>query len=427
MLRFFNTQQSRRSPIEKNRIVEIGSYTLFCVVNIVTVFTIESSFIMPILQLLMFIILSYNYRSTFIVKVKACLYTFIVSFVAEMIVLLMAGLDMNVTAEVSKDTLYLFLLTKIIAYVTITYLANIFNSSDWFLKRFSYLKIYIPLIAVVFLAFLNIIIQADELTYEKAIMGTLILLYILSSVIIMLVKDQRGKKYIDEEMDNLRYQQETSEAAFNTLAELKDSLSDHIAVLRELAGSNYAIIMGINNIEHRHLLEFASNNDKFLALLDRMAKEALPHCQEFVTGNKILDQILNEKIAVAEKKGIKVVHEIMLAHIDKFDGAIIYKVLTPLLDAAIEELEGAREKVLYFSMKSLKGPIMIWLLHANEVEGGRRTSTPFIYNDTQKMRAVKKIVTRYHGVLEIKVVGKNIEVHARFHMPELAKIATEPS
>ncbi|MDR2889853.1 MAG: hypothetical protein LBV33_08475 [Lachnospiraceae bacterium] len=409
MLRIFNKSDTR------NKVVEFFSYLGIYVANYFILIENSSPTVILITQIFTHFILSLNYKSKIKSKIEAAIYTVLILFVIEVIVGLLAGIDRQSTAVVDKNTLYLFLSTKIVGLVTVMLMGLIKPRNQ--LSSVSYMKKYIMTIACIFMVFIGMVLQTDELPLKKVIFFTLMLGYIAASIVALLIYDRRERKYIEQEWDNLRYQHEISEAAFHALAGLKDTVSEHISALTDLKNV-YDVIEsqlsadGINDNSHA----IAEINRKFELYLADMSKEVLPHCQNHVTGNKELDSILNSKLNEAEAKGIRVVHEIMLAHVDSIDGAVINKVLTPLLDAAIEELENGKEKVLYFTMKSNMGPIMIWIVHADEVDPDIRKNNPFVYSDMNKMSEIKRIVKKYHGALEIKVLDRMVESHARLYL-----------
>lgn len=375
----------------KNKKIEIISFIIFYFINLFMTIKMDIPSLNLIISGLAFFALSFNYKSTIQVKFSACAYTLALLFLAEIIVGLVVGETFETTTEISKETLHIFLSCKIIEFVTITFIDNRNSKKSFFNIKYFYW--YISLEILMCVVYADIIIQSGTLPFRQAILSIAILIYMLLVFIFLCIKQQKESQFIMQERDNYVRRYELLETASHTLVEVQNNINNHVTVLKELAEGNEKILSYLNDISHD------------IVLVDE--------CID--TGNQITDSIINTKISEAKSKGITVKYEILIPMNLKEDYTITI-ILGTLFDAAIEELETAKNKNLYFFMKYDRGHILIWFIHSDEVSTEIRQKNKYIYRDTFKMRSVKKAVEKYKGSLQIEVNNKRVEAFVQICM-----------
>lgn len=165
----------------------------------------------------------------------------------------------------------------------------------------------------------------------------------------------------------------------------------------------YANILGyINNKDYEKIMPF---------LQEKMPK--LDYGDVFLSGNQVVDVILNQKIPRATKEGLHVQCDIQLPFINGIKETDLNVLLSNLLDNAIEAAvrrknEGCTDNVISLRIRTYKGYLLIYeenpCSHEDIESGGVLKTTKL---DARVhgigMQSMKRIVDCYHGVMDYEI------------------------
>lgn len=420
----------------RNRMMELLSFFLFPFFHLWIRTEITNLVFLLLITAFEFFLLSFHYSSDIRTKGKASLYGVTIGAISELAVVLILGVDRITSLNISKDTLYYFLSVSVIQYITIIFAENM--KLCGLQKMKSYSKGFLSLILPVFFVYLNMIYQAEELSVRKIVLAIGIFLYRLFSMMLLYRKQKEEQKFLIQERDDLLDQCKRLEDTSHTIVTVQNCLKNHMIVLQDYISENDAVWSYLADQHQVMLKELTEKEDGIREKLTERVKENVAKLNEWKvrkegilsyfhhlsldissmenvidTGNQAIDSILNHKIGSAQRKGIVVKHEILIPVAAKVDDYTMTVVLGTFFDAAIEEMEAAQNKYIYFLMKYTGGMILVWLIHGDEMEEGLRKKNRYVYRDDFKMRSVKRMLAKHHGNMQIAVNAGKVEVCAQ--------------
>lgn len=140
-----------------------------------------------------------------------------------------------------------------------------------------------------------------------------------------------------------------------------------------------------------------------------------------VSGNELLNYILNEKLSIARQAGIYVKAEIENLKFEKIAGVDFSALVGNMLDNALHGAENSQEKQLHITVKKKRGYEAIKV--SNSIDHSVLSGNPMLETTKKNremhglgMAQIKSIVEKYHGILDIW------EENAMFHIQVMFEI-----
>lgn len=169
--------------------------------------------------------------------------------------------------------------------------------------------------------------------------------------------------------------------------------------------------------------EMGEKNDieSLLRYVDNLQDEYCSVKNKVWTGNRIIDLILNQKKAVAEQKGIRVVINVVLLPDIKLNEVELCSIFGNLLDNSIEaceKIEGS-ERVIDVSIKAQQELLFINITNSTAERAFRKNGS-FITSKQDKkthgygLKSVERVVNKYEGIISYQVESNKFKVDVTF-------------
>lgn len=183
------------------------------------------------------------------------------------------------------------------------------------------------------------------------------------------------------------------------------------------------VYQGTRRLKHdmrNHLMMIAS------CLQEGRTKNALQYTSEIldkmnldysyiVSGNDLLNYILNEKLSTAQQRGIYIKAEIENLRFEKIAGIDFSSLVGNILDNALHGAENSHEKQMHITVKKKRGYETIKV--SNSINYSILQKNPTLQTTNEDREAhgfgiaqIKSITEKYHGILDIW------EENAMFHV-----------
>ena len=192
-------------------------------------------------------------------------------------------------------------------------------------------------------------------------------------------------------MQNKAYKQQldTIQAAEDNLRRARHDFKNHLIALEEMTKTD----------------EKTELTKKYFEKLDREYNSSE---KDVYTGNKILDGLINNKLATVRSGGVKPEIRMEIPEdidIDTFDMVIV---IGNLMDNAIEALERTEEKIFRLEMRYDKG--IIYIITENSYNGEIiKNGDTFVSTKTNEkgthgigLSNIKRIVSEHNGEIDIE-------------------------
>lgn len=365
-----------------NKRIEFLSYAFCAIANIIIVELVDQAWIIFLSMVVFLLGLSFNYRSKIITKIFSIIFIIFISNLTEIITVFMMG-DSLTKISVDETSIHLFVYSKALQFITLSFLIRLENENHWIKKTFLnwYSHIFIILLAII----IEFNILSRELTSKEIMFNILLIIYTLTALIYLYLTEQmqteKDKRTMQQQIDNYHNQYNILKTSSHIIMELHYNMESHFIAIRKMAEGNEQLGAYIDNFLYTKKSEGE--------LID--------------TGNLTIDSILSSKFAEAKKFDIQIEHDIIIPanlNIDNFDMTTI---LAGLLNCGIKAIKYYPDKKLFFSMKFEKSMIFIYMTHDNTVSDEERKKYKYVYADDIAMRSVAKTAEKYAGSMECGV------------------------
>lgn len=220
-----------------------------------------------------------------------------------------------------------------------------------------------------------------------------------------------------KEKDEMRQMEEMCRQAVTENLDLKAKL-EHITNAYEEQKRIYdemlEVYQGTRRLKHdmrNHLMMIAA------CLQEGKTEYALQYTSEIldkmnleysyiVSGNELLNYILNDKLSVAQSKGIYVKAEIENLKFKRLTGVDFSALVGNMLDNALNGAENSHEKQMYITVKKKRGYETVKV--SNSIDGSVLQDNPKLETTKENREVhgfgiaqIRSIVEKYNGILDI--------------------------
>lgn len=188
----------------------------------------------------------------------------------------------------------------------------------------------------------------------------------------------------------------------NTLSQIQMQASQMKELKHEL--SNYIIYAAqlLQNKEYDTLSDY----------LSQLSNSSLPKVQTIVTGNQVLNAVLNQKIDYAKSLGIHTDFQVRLSQVLTIDDLTLCSLLGNLLNNAIEASKDMENAFIHFYMWTDKDRLLIKAENSTMYDVLKKN--PYLLTTKKEadyhgngMIILKKIVRQYNGTLHYEMTTPN--------------------
>ncbi|HAQ41290.1 MAG TPA: hypothetical protein DCM73_10960 [Clostridiales bacterium] len=381
---------------ETDRKIEIASYLLYY-------FTIDLLFLVfgepainVISNLIMFLLLTFNYESTLKRKMIATLSIYMILMTIESVVMLaMQYFHINIASKNADLELIAALISiKIITYNVMLFLSNFkLAKNDVKVSSLHWLSIFV-IPAGTLISALMMIMKVSYGNLTEVIISIVILFVI--NVFVFYLYDVLMKSY-DEKMEKALLTQQN--CAYLKQLEIIKQSQENLKVFRhDIRNHALSLKTLIDNNENKKAADYIDSVFKGIDYPDEYSK----------SGNPEIDSILNYKLHKSCKLGIKTEITINVPeklNILPFDLSVV---LGNLLDNAIEGASGcSKEKIINISAELDRNVLYISISNSfdgrlNYDKGSLATTKDSKENHGMGLSSVRKSIEKYNGVIEVR-------------------------
>jgi len=380
-----------------NATIEFLSYLFYAVLITFIFIFVNFPFVLMICNIVAFILLTFNYEATFKKRMASVLLIYLILVCVEIGVGIASGyFDFFMFSVNIYSSIYGLVVCRILSYVVVLILKNFKNikkgeavpNSNW---------LCIVLIPSSSLYMILLLFQAEGLKSGQVLAGIILFLlinfatfYLYDKIIASLSEKMQSLLIIEQ---NLYYDRQLKlmKTALDATKTIRHDLKNHMFSIQALIEGN----------DKERALEHIS-----LIMNDIGSKKDYA-----VSGNSIIDSIINFKLQGAENSGIKTTVDLSIPedmNIPSFDLTII---LGNLLDNAIEAaLKVKEDRFIHIKMKYDKGRLLIRIDNSfrgeiKEEKGRLLTTKENKNNHGIGMTSVKKVIQKYDGEMMLDYSG----------------------
>lgn len=183
-------------------------------------------------------------------------------------------------------------------------------------------------------------------------------------------------------------------------------LKSHYDILSHKNDEANKIIHDIKNHLTTMYALVKEDNNNLVEYLNSVDKDIHKYGNKVITGNKIVDIVLNENMELMKKKNINFIHSIEKINLDFIENKDLVGILSNLFNNAIESVEKCNEKEVEFILYSFNnGYVIIKMVNTCEkepvVKGGKLVTTKAKKDHHgYGVGIVESIIKKYNGDLE---------------------------
>ncbi len=388
--KYFRVFFDKEHTTKKTEILSFICYNI--AISFIYIF-INIPMVLMLCNILAFFLLSWNYKSSFKIRVLAVLFIYLILMCIEMLIVLLTGyLKFPVMAQNNYSSIFGILSIKIISFAVVLIISNFKNIRKGKIVPNSYWAC-IALIPAASLYIIIVLFCAEELTSTQLIMSIIFILLInfstfrLYDVITKVMWDQMDKKLLKQQNQYYDRQFRIMKDSLQALKEMKHDWKNHLSALHSL----------IQNGEI----------DKSLLHISEMLQISSQSGQAR-TGNIIIDSILNFKLQEASRNNIEITLDINVPenmNVPSFDMTVL---VGNLIDNALEAVLKLEEnRFIHIKMAYDKSRFLCYI--TNPFTGAIKKEGPHIVttkddrgNHGIGFESVKSVLKKYDGTLEIE-------------------------
>lgn len=377
---------------KSSRTVEIISYLAYYIFVSFLYLTINIPMVTMAANIIIFILLSYNYRATYKNRFIAIFLVYLIPMMAETVVSLLTGfLVLSVFSPSPEYSSTLgYILGKIIGFAIVLFIENFSNIKKGYQVSTSY---WLSILVISFSSIYIIVVLVESQVETIKISIIISLLFIIIMLIFYLYDGLKKsaeieieKIVLEQEKKYYMKQFELIKSSIDYTMALKHDISNHIATIGSLVNNN--------------------KNSKVLDYMNQLV-EYTDFSMEYInSGNSVIDSILNYKLDYIKTIGAEVDLEVKISsnlNLVSFDMVVI---LGNLLDNAIDALKKVeKNKILSISIRYEKGLLFIHI--KNTFDGNifeNQNNLITLKKDRKNhglgLRNVKSTLEKYNGTMK---------------------------
>jgi hypothetical protein len=383
---FFDKEQTSKTT-------EILSYFCYNIAISVIYMFINIPIVLMISNILAFFLLSWNYVSTFKLRILAALFIYLILMCIEMAIVIMTGyLKFPVLEQNDYSSVYGILSMKMVSFAV----ALIINNFKNIRKGRNVPNFYWALIALIPAASLYIIVLlfcAKELTSHQLVISIIFMLLInfstffLYDVIMKVMWEQMDKKLLEQQNQYYAKQFSIMKESLQSLKEMKHDWKNHLSAVHSL-------------IQRGEIEKSLLHISEMLQISSQMGQAH--------TGNIVVDSILNFKLQEVFRNNIEVSLDINIPeslNIPSFDLTVI---IGNLIDNAMEAvLKLENNRYINIKMSYDKGRFLCCIMNpfdgtVHKVLNQYRTTKKMSEYHGIGLESIKSTLKKYKGSIEIE-------------------------
>lgn len=382
---FFNERAS-------NRIIEVLSYITYYILISTLYIAVNIPIITLVSNILLFIFLSYNYKSPYKNRFIAVLMIYLVLMISETVVILLTGYWVKSSFVENPEYLYPLgiIFGKLMGFFAALFIENYSNIKKGIEISTSY---WVSILAIS-LSSLYIVVTLVDSQMDPLNSSTIISLLFLIIILIFYLYDglksaaqmKIEKSILEQERRHYANEFQLMKSSVENTAALKHDMANHIGTIGSLISKN----------EVSKALDYIFQLERYTDFDNKYVD----------SGNLVIDSILNYKLDRAKSIGADIHTNIRVPSDLELESFDMTSILGNLLDNSIEALEKLKEnKVLCVSIKYERGVLIIHI--KNTFDGnvsmdnnGLTTSKEDKYNHGLGLKNIETTLEKYNGLLK---------------------------
>ena len=381
-----------------NRKYEIMSYVSYFLISTIIFLLIRIPIIMLFSNMLMLLLIQFNYKTTIKNKILLALYIILILSTVDVIVsLIINNFITNINFKSQYKSIFSWLLQLLICFILLKSIKNFEKMSlNITIPNIFWLPlITIPIISILIILLLLLSKDIDiYLVIFLCILLTIIniMLFILYDFLIQYIKQKIDKEILEKENQFNLKQLNIIKTNYEILEEFRHDFKNHIIHINRCAMNNNLneIIKYTNN-----LLDKTKINDEF----------------NVNTGNLVIDSLLSFKFQEILKNNIKLKYDIKIPYDLNINSVDLICILGNLIDNIIEAnlmLDNIKDRYANINIKYVQKNLLINLENSfKEVKFDINKNLKTIKKDKAKhgfgLKNIKKIVDKYNGNMEMDI------------------------
>ncbi len=378
-----------RDNLRCSKVFNLVVLAIYYVVNSCIYLFYDNQQITLISNIALFVMLTLPYRATVYKRLFGICCIFLIGMLCETVV---SGTAILVLGQIDAVAVITYTLSNFLFYIVVIISKNAFGREEYIYRRGrAAVLIAIPAISS-FMDFL-IIYGGYEQWITAAVIFCLFLInfafFYLYKAVVMSCKAEMQNRALSMQNKAYKQQLDTIQAAEDNLRRARHDFKNHLIALEEMTKTD----------------EKTELTKKYFEKLDREYNSSE---KDVYTGNKILDGLINNKLATVRSGGVKPEIRMEIPEdidIDTFDMVIV---IGNLMDNAIEALERTEEKIFRLEMRYDKG--IIYIITENSYNGEIiKNGDTFVSIKTNEkgthgigLSNIKRIVSEHNGEIDIE-------------------------
>ncbi len=370
-------------------------FSYFCyniAISLIYIF-INIPILLMISNILAFFLLSFNYVSTFKLRILADLFIYLILLCIEMtIVILMDYFKFPILEQNDYSSIYGILSIKLVSFAV----ALIINNFKNIRKGKNVPNLYWALIALIPATSLYIIVLlfwAKGLTSPQVVMSIIFILLInfstffLYDVIMKVMWEQMDKRLLEQQNQYYDKQFNVMKESLQSLKEMRHDWKNHMSAVHSL-------------IQRGEIQKSLLHISEILQISSQMGQAR--------TGNIVVDSILNFKLQEVLRNNIEISLDINIPetlNIPSFDLTVI---IGNLIDNAMEAvLKLEHNRYINIKMSYDKGRFLCCIMNSfngtvNKILNQYRTTKITNENHGIGLESIKSTLKKYNGTIDIE-------------------------
>lgn len=388
----------------KSKKALIGIYFVYYLLSCLNFMYINIPIVLLLFNILMYFIISLNYRISIKKRVMAVVYTYLIQILVEVPFIISANyLGLNIFEKTDLKSMYMIISVRLCTYLVVIILDGYMMTKreETDIPFSSWIGIVsVPIVTLVLLIlFLNISTLDNKIEVILAV--TLIALvnianYFLYSSTLNIMRENNRKAIIEQQNEYYVKQFDLVKENMNNVERLKHDMKNHIFVLKTLYDNE--------------------EKDEYEGYVRELLKEMEGRKKLVNSGNIVVDSIVNYKLLGLVESDIEFLVNANIPdklEVSDFD---LTTILGNLLDNSVRAVKETKEnKYLSIDMQYKSGRLIIRLVNSymrvEQIKNGKY----FISTKKDKHKHgigllnVERTVEKYKGMIDMKLVDNRFE------------------
>lgn len=380
---------------ERNKRYMIASYAFRYIVTTLFYLYLPYPIVSIIVSLSTLFLITLCYKSKLLNKIIAVVLSYFTFFACEIIVVAFVGLtDFSIFVKSQNGDCFDLVVVAVLSFVVVKIMGRFRNIDISTTAPWSFF-ITVIVVAVISICFgFSIVMQEDinNIVFFFSLISILLLNFIifyLYDSIVKALNEKMQNEIINHKIEYYKKQAELIQKNSDDVKQLRHDMKNHMIVIEELAVAN----------DSQSIVDYISN----------IGKKLTPSEEFCSTGIIAVDGIINYKLSLAQKQGVKVTSQIAIPNNLKFEPNDFVTIFGNLLDNAIEAVSRVRDnKFIDLYCEYDRG--CIFIVVKNSYDGNLSVSGDN-YKTTKSdkkslhglgLQSIRATVEKYNGEISIE-------------------------